>query len=273
MSIITGINFNNSAWKALKTLVSLLPTGCSSNEETNEDYVEIRSDKECVAKIVPPKYNFQSFPELQVQIVPQKTTAKELDAKLSSLDIYSVDKEQLKEIAAQNGNSTFEESEYKELDSYLKMAILKSVEYASMLVEKDGRNLKYLDDSFKKDKIIVRKAVLEDPSALQYTDESLRKDRQFVLQLARIKGLCLCYADEDLQDDPEVVRVAIAQNGEALACASKRLKNDTGTVLLAVQEDGLALKYASDRLKKDAEMVGNAVYQNGLALEFASDDL
>jgi len=88
----------------------------------------------------------------------------------------------------------------------------------------DGYILQYLTEGDKKDREIVRTAILSKPLALEYADETLQQDKQLVMEAVRGCGIALKYASGTLKDDKEIVLKAIKNSANAIKYASPRLQ-------------------------------------------------
>jgi len=127
-------------------------------------------------------------------------------------------------------------------------------------------NLRYADESCKKNKKLFLEAVGQDGKFLDYADQSLKRDRDVVLAAVRQYGYALKYADETLKNDKTIVLEAVKSSGYALHFASAALRRDKEIVMAAVRQDGRSLEAA---LIADRDIVLAAVKQIGRALKYA----
>tara|TARA_B100001123_G_C14852037_1_gene844479 strand:+ start:161 stop:676 length:516 start_codon:yes stop_codon:yes gene_type:complete len=66
--------------------------------------------------------------------------------------------------------------------------------------------LSYVDDSLKKDKEFILKALKQNWSALSYASDSLRKDKEFVLKAVKVNDKALLCVHPSLRKDKEFLR-------------------------------------------------------------------
>ncbi|EFC44723.1 predicted protein [Naegleria gruberi] len=167
---------------------------------------------------------------------------------------------------------------------YADESLKKDREFILKAVKQYGYALEYADESLKKDREIVLKAVKQNGYTLEYADESLKKDREIVLKAVKQNGYALEYADESLKKDREIVLEAVKQNGSTFEYADESLKKDREIILEAVKQngnikfileavkqDGYTLEYADESFKKDREFILEAVKQHGRAFEYADE--
>ncbi len=176
-------------------------------------------------------------------------------------------------------------------------------------VSRDGTNLQYASEEYRKDKNIVSDAGQNNyGQGLQYAHPDLLDDKDVIMAAVFKHGPALKYASERLKADKDVVGTAIHQryyeyrnSGDIapIECASESLRGDKEFMLeilklnpvetlrhatkelLADKEFALAaiagssdvLGYFSEALRDDEEIVLPVIEKNGIALEHASKRL
>lgn len=126
-----------------------------------------------------------------------------------------------------------------------------------------------LYDCFKRDRVLILKAVVIDPSQFQYADESLQEDQVFILRLLKISPEVLQYASPEVRLDPDFMQKATYLHRNALQHASWTLLDNKIFMQRMIEIDPFNYKFASDRLKLLPEFASKAFKDNGLLLEFA----
>ena len=89
------------------------------------------------------------------------------------------------------------------------MTIITNREEALEVVKGNGRDLRDVDETLKKDKEIVLAAVNAWGTALEFADESLKKDREIVMVAVKKNCYALEHADKSLKKDREFVLAAV----------------------------------------------------------------
>ena len=92
------------------------------------------------------------------------------------------------------------------------------------LMKQDGEAIVFADESLKKDKKFILKAVKQYGGALEHADESLKKDKEVVLEAVKqgaddfkSVGFNLHYeefADESLRNDPDILAIVNKKKNE-----------------------------------------------------------
>ncbi len=141
--------------------------------------------------------------------------------------------------------------------------ILRDVSY-----KKEG-SISSLYDCFKRDRTLILKAVVIDPTQFQYADESLQEDQVFVLRLLKISPDVLQYAAPEVRSDADFMEKATYIHRNSLQYASWTLLDNKLFMQRMINIDSLNYKFASDRLKLLPEFAEKALSDNGLLLEFA----
>lgn len=134
--------------------------------------------------------------------------------------------------------------------------------------KKDGA-ISSLYDCFKRDRVLILKAVIIDPSQFQYADESLQEDQVYILRLLKISPEILQYASPEVRSDPDFMEKAIYLHRNALQYASWTLLDNKLFMKRMIEIDQFNYKFASDRLKLLPEFASRAFIDDGLLLEFA----
>ncbi len=139
----------------------------------------------------------------------------------------------------------------------------------SEVSKKNPQAISSLYDCFKRDRTLILKASVIDPSQFQNADESLQEDPVFILRLLKISPEVLQYAAPEVRSDPAFMEKATYLNRYALQYASWTLLDNKLFMKRMIDIDPLNYKFASDRLKLLPEFASKAFSDNGLLLEFA----
>ncbi|MBU6140905.1 MAG: DUF4116 domain-containing protein [Proteobacteria bacterium] len=139
----------------------------------------------------------------------------------------------------------------------------------SEVAKKNPQAISSLYDCFKRDRTLILKASVIDPSQFQNADESLQEDQVFILRLLKISSEVLQYAAPELRLDPFFMEKATYLNRYALQYASWTLLDNKLFMQRMIDLDPINYKFASDRLKLLPEFASKAFLDNGLLLEFA----
>jgi len=138
-------------------------------------------------------------------------------------------------------------------DSY--DSAVKNLEFAPAALRKDGD---FILDAIK----IKPKA--KSPSIFDYADESLKKDKAFIQKAVQVYGRVLCEAGEIFKKDKELVLLALRQDGMTLECLSEKFRKDKEIVKIAIKQDGAVLLLDIDpEFRNDKELVMTALKQAG----------
>jgi hypothetical protein len=108
-------------------------------------------------------------------------------------------------------------------------------------VQKDGMNLKYLPYGLRRNKKIVKAAMLSNPMAIIFTSDDIKTE-----------------IENDNKD---------AQRNSILSFSYGDIKSKDD-IIITIQTDGMKLEFLSDEHKKDLQIVTEAVKQNSLSLQF-----
>jgi len=125
--------------------------------------------------------------------------------------------------------------------------------------------LQFADEVFRSDKEIVLKALSVNPYALKYADDSFKNDRVLVSSLIEDGfGELLEYVGEELKKEKEFVRFAMKnanEQGYIFQYADKSLKSDKAFVLKIMNEhdgEGSIFPYIDKSLQKEKEVIETA---------------
>lgn len=130
-----------------------------------------------------------------------------------------------------------------------------------------------LYDCFKRDRVLILKAVAIDASQFQYADETLQEDQVFILRLLKVSPQVLQFAAPEVRSDPAFMEKATYINRYSLQYASWTLLDNKLFMKRMIDIDPLNYKYASDRLKLLEEFAIRAFSDNGMLLEFAPSQI
>eukprot|EP01080_Neovahlkampfia_damariscottae_P009184 gene9184-1272_t len=137
-----------------------------------------------------------------------------------------------------------------------------------------GYNLKHVSNRLKKDRDVVKKAVIWYGSCFEFADDTLKDDDEMIAyQVLSNFSEGLSYLDDELKNNPEIVTFAMSRGEYSFKHASDQLKKNKQFVSKVVSKNGMLLKFAEQSLKDNQEIVSIALKQNGKALEFASEKL
>jgi len=137
---------------------------------------------------------------------------------------------------------SLEEEKEEDLESRRQVAVL--------AVEKDGWELRNLDEEWQCDGNTVMVAVNNDGWALQWASFDLQSDRDIVMAAVTNAGGALQYASDELKSDKDVVIAALKSDWRALYYAADELKADKGVVKVAFTNNRSSLFYVADEVKK-----------------------
>jgi hypothetical protein len=101
----------------------------------------------------------------------------------------------------------------------------------------NGHLFEFVNQEFKLDKGIIKKAILNDANSFRFISESIKNDKSFILELVSINGDILSELSNDLKNDKEIVRHAMMQDISALAYATDRLRNDKEFIFNVLNEN------------------------------------
>jgi hypothetical protein len=137
------------------------------------------------------------------------------------------------------------------------------------IADKKPDVLSSLYDCFRRDRVLILRAVAIDPSQFQYADEALQEDQVFILRLLKVTPQVLQFAAPEVRSDQAFMEKATYINRYSLQFASWTLLDNKLFMKRMIDIDPLNYKYASDRLKLLNEFAARAFSDNGLLLEFA----
>ncbi len=175
-------------------------------------------------------------------------------------------------------------------------------------VQKNGTELQFASDEFKKNKKVVIEAIKNKGRAIKFADSNLKRDSDVALAALNKNVDLLRYIDDELFmyrtffesaldvylrlenknidlckklkayvncffDDKTILLKMIKIDISVLNIASNDLKSDKEFILNAVKINACALEYASNDLKSDKEFILNAVRINACALKYANIEL
>ena len=100
-----------------------------------------------------------------------------------------------------------------------------------------GHLFEFVNQYFKMDKEIIKKAILNDAHSFRIISEKLKDDRSFILELVSINGNILFELSNDFKNDKEIVRHAMLQDLSALVNATDRLRNDKEFIFNVLNEN------------------------------------
>ena len=127
-------------------------------------------------------------------------------------------------------------------------------------ISNDGGAIRYADDSLKKDREFVIQAIksflpIASGNALEFVDQSFQKDKTIVRLATEVCGFSFKYADESLKKDRSMVMMAVKEDGENLQYAAASFKKDKEIVIAALNNRVDVLKYADQSLKDDPDII------------------
>ncbi|KAG2382703.1 hypothetical protein C9374_005283 [Naegleria lovaniensis] len=171
------------------------------------------------------------------------------------------------------------------------------IEFITQAVNNDGNTLRYVPMAFKKDRSLIKQAVIMGLS-YSYLPLAFKQDPEIVKLYAKRGSLHFYHSlNEELKSDPDVIKGALL-SGVSLSSIPHKFRKDRSVCLQALQHQPsnykyLPQEYASDRefilqaasfsssplihyaveWNNDKEIVMECVKRNGYALDYASDDL
>jgi hypothetical protein len=119
----------------------------------------------------------------------------------------------------------------------------------------------YAQSNVRKNKAVVREAVVRQSFALCFADVDLRDDTEFVMELVEKNGLALQYASKRLKMNMMIVEAAVKQNPNALVFASPEIRNDPGLLKIQGMHEariGSIGKPLSRTVSKDLSRTGSS---------------
>lgn len=108
---------------------------------------------------------------------------------------------------------------------------------------------------------------------LRYVSKDLKRDKEVVKCAVLNDGFALAFASDEIKDDLDIVKIAVLNNGYSLRFASKRLRGNIDLVLDALVTFDNAFRFASEELRMNKIYVLSAVSVSVNSLSFASGGL
>ena len=181
--------------------------------ECTESYLD---DKDFIIKCIkldPDSFDYASNRLKQdkqiLKLIPKKTLKKPV----------TIDKKEALKIVKKDA------TKFKSLPTHFK----KDKEFILKAIKQNRFIIEHVDKSLKKDKKFVLKLIKLKPNGwfnLRYVLETFRKDKKVILIAVNQFGYALQYADKSLKKDKEIVLKAVQSIGSALQFAHKSLWKD-----------------------------------------------
>jgi len=181
---------------------------------------------------------------------------------------------------------------------YALTALVKNREFCLRTVTVNWQCLAYVDEPFKNDKAMVRKACEQNGNALRMASEDQRKDKKTVLIAVEQTWKAIKHVLDEPLHDQEIALICVKQHWHAFPCLPEDMRSDKEVALEALRQsphahrhlagdlrknvelavlafsvDGNVLEHAIDKIKNKKDAVIKAVMQSGKALQFASKEL
>ena len=111
------------------------------------------------------------------------------------------------------------------------------------VIKKNGKLLSVLSNKIRLNRDCVIAAISNDSSNLKYADESLKKDMKFALELVKLNGRVLNYIDDSLKSDKQIVLAAVQESVYAIKFCSDSLLADEEFICEAYKRNPDIISY------------------------------
>jgi hypothetical protein len=111
------------------------------------------------------------------------------------------------------------------------------------VIKKNGKLLSVLSNKIRLNRDCVIAAISNDSSNLKYADESLKKDMKFALELVKLNGRVLNYIDDSLKSDKQIVLAAVQESAYIIKFCSDSLLADEEFICEAYKRNPEIISY------------------------------
>lgn len=136
------------------------------------------------------------------------------------------------------------------------------------VVKHQGMSLRYASANLRKNKILVMKAIKNNPLAYTLADKSLAHDLGVARCVVSHRGVMLQHLPPKLCSNPEIALIAVKQDGLALQFVERVLLSQEGIVCAALLQNGLAMEFAPEWIKKSKKHALMAIANQPDAMAF-----
>ena len=149
------------------------------------------------------------------------------------------------------------------------------MEEAVAHVQKNGLNLKYMENNFKNNKIIVKEAVKNNSKSFLYASINLKKNKKFIIDLIKIDPKTLKYADEEIKsDDNFIYNLYYGISKKIIKYMSPELKSDYKYIKKFLDDDEYKnFKLLPEKIKKDKNIIKSCVKKTPFVFLLVKNDI
>lgn len=144
-----------------------------------------------------------------------------------------------------------------ELIGLIDNSLKEDKEFYRKILFKAYNAIKYIKDgeTLQNRELVVSIVKYGRGATLKFLDESYKKDKEVVLIAVQKNGLSFRYADISLRGDKEVLLKAIESHPLAIKFATPSLKKNKGIVLQTILKDYSYFQHVDDSLRRDKEYI------------------
>ena len=124
-------------------------------------------------------------------------------------------------------------------------------EFIAKLIEIDGRNIRFGDESILSDEKLIYEAIKRQPEAICHCYNKELITKEMALLSMDDGKVWFDQLPASLRKDKEVLQKALSIDPWLLKVIPEELQDDETIIMAAVKKNGAAIEFASERLKKN----------------------